>query len=156
MIQKANLGLSPTALPTWPQMDLGVAKGRGPQQLGLYYDLFRLPNNTFLVLIASSISTAIESAMSIAVLRGMIRMHMHEFTPSAKTLFKPIPFIEKLNRLLFEDILGERFALNFVLLDPLRDLATYVSCGFDALLHSPKARPTPESSLRKMICSEPL
>lgn len=142
-IQRANLGLSPTALPTWPQMDLGVAKGRGQQQLGLYYDLFRLPNNTFLVLIAASISTAIESAMSIAVLRGMIRMHMHEFTPSSKALFKPVPFVEKLNRLLFEDILGEKFALNFVLLDPLRDLATYVSCGFDALLHIPQGQTAP-------------
>ena len=142
-IQKANLSLSPIALPLWPQMDLGVAKWRGHLQLGLYYDLFRLPNNTFLVLSAAATNSAIESAVSIAVLRGMIRMQLHEFSPTAKTVFKPIPFLEKLNRLIFEDFLGEKFALNFVLLDPLLDQATYVSCGFDALLHVPQGQTTP-------------
>lgn len=137
-IQKANFNLSPVALPTWPQIDLGISKGRGMQQLGLYYDLFRLPNNTFLVLIASTRSPSIESAFSIAILRGMIRMQLHEFTPSGKALFHSTAFVENLNRLIFEDAWGEKFALNFVLLDPLRDLATYISCGFDALLHVPQ------------------
>lgn len=142
-IQKANLSLSPLALPTWPQMDIGVAKGRGTQQLGLYYDLFRLPNNTFLILIAASLSNSIDSTMSIAVLRGMIRMQMHEFTPSTQTPFKPLSFVNQLNRLLFEDSFDEKFALNLVLLDPLRDLATYVSCGLDALLHIPQGQLSP-------------
>jgi serine/threonine protein kinase len=142
-IQRANLTLSPIALPTWPQMDLGVARGRGGQQLGLYYDLFRLPNNIFLVLIAASPTSSIEASTSIAVLRGMIRMHLHEYNPSSKAVFKPLPFVDRLNRLIFEDILNEKFALNFVLLDPLRDLATYVSCGFDALLHISQGQTTP-------------
>jgi hypothetical protein len=142
-IQKANLNLSPIALPTWPQIDLGITKSRGIQQLGLYYDLFRLPNNIFLVLIASTRSPMVESAISIAILRGMIRMQLAEFTPSGKALFKPAAFIEKLNRLIFEDTSKEEFALNFVLLDPLKDLATYVSCGFDALLHIPQGQAKP-------------
>jgi eukaryotic-like serine/threonine-protein kinase len=142
-IQKVNLNLSPIALPTWPQIELGIAKGRGMQQFGLYYDFFRFPNNTFLVLIASTISPSIEAATSIAVLRGMVRMQLNDFIPSGKALFKSIPFIEKLNRLIFEDPLGEKFALNFVLLDPLKDLATYVSCGFDALLHIPQGQTKP-------------
>ncbi len=142
-IQKANLSLSPILLPTWPQMDLGIAKGRGTQQLGLYYDLFRFPNNTFLILIAANASASVESAIEIAVLRGMIRMSLQEFTPSAKATFKPIAFIEKLNRLVLEDIREEKFALNLVLLDPLRDLATYISCGFDSLLHIPQGQSLP-------------
>lgn len=142
-IQKANLNLSPLAIPTWPQIDIGVTKGRGIQQLGLYYDLFRLPNNTFLILIASTQSPLIESAISIAILRGMIRMHLNEFTPSGKALFKPAVFVEKLNRLIFEDTSEEKFALNVVLLDPLRDLTTYISCGFDALLHVPQGQIKP-------------
>jgi eukaryotic-like serine/threonine-protein kinase len=142
-IQKANLSLSPIILPMWPQIDLGITKGRGVQQLGLYYDLFRLPNNTFLVLIASTKSATIESAISIAVLRGMIRMQLHEFTPSGKALFQPIAFIEKLNRLVFEETSNEKFALNFVLLDPLQDLVAYISCGFNALLHIPQGQTKP-------------
>ncbi|MBS0605031.1 MAG: protein kinase [Verrucomicrobia bacterium] len=142
-LQRANLNLSPLALPTWPQMDLGLAKGRGKQQLGLYYDLFRLPNNTFLAILACTPFAAIESAISIAVLRGMIRMHLNDFAPSARGLFKPIPFVEKLNRLICDDIMGDKFAMSFVLLDPLRDLATYVSCGFEDLLHIPQGQTKP-------------
>lgn len=145
-VQRANLDLSPIALPTWPQMELGVAKGRGPQQLGLYYDFFRLPNNTFLILLASPQSSSIESAISIAVLRGMVRMHLQAFTPSTPSTFKLIPFIEALNRLLFEDVLGEKFALNLIMLDPLKDLVTYISCGFGDLLHIPQG----QSTLRKL------
>ncbi len=140
-IQKASLDLSPIALPSWSQVDIGLAKGRGIGQLGLYYDLFRLPNNTFLILIAGIASTSIEAAIPIAVLRGLIRMQMSEFTPSlGKAVFKPTPFIEKLNRIVFDDTLGEKFALNLVLLDPLSDLLTYISCGFDALLHIPQGQ----------------
>jgi serine/threonine protein kinase len=142
-IQKANLSLSPIALPSWPQMDLGIAKGRGIQQLGLYYDLFRLPNNTFLVLIACTTSAAIESAVSIATLRGMIRMQLHEFIASAKGGFQPIAFTGKLNQMTYEDSPGEKFALNFVLLDPLQDLVSYISCGFNSLVHIPQGQTTP-------------
>ncbi len=139
-IQRANLSLSPIALPTWPQIDVGIAKGRGMQQLGLYYDLFRLPNNTFLVLIASTETSSAESAIAIASLRGLIRMQLSEFTPSSKVQFHPVPFVEKLNRLIMDDTLGEKYALNFVLLDPLRDLVSYISCGFNSLLHVPQGQ----------------
>jgi serine/threonine protein kinase len=142
-IQKANLSLSPITLPAWPQIDLGITKGRGIQQLGLYYDLFRLPNNTFLVLIASTQSAAIESAVAIAILRGMIRMQLYEFALSGKAVFKPVAFTEKLNRMIYEDTSGEKFALNFVLLDPLQDLVTYISCGFHALVHIPQGQTQP-------------
>jgi serine/threonine protein kinase len=134
-ILKANLNLSPLILPTWPQMDLGIAKGRGKQQLGLYYDLFRLPNNTYLIILACTASASLESAIAIAVLRGMVRMSLSEFTLSTKVAFKPISFIEKLNSLICEDIMEDKFAISLVLLDPLRDLVTYISCGLDDLLH---------------------
>ncbi|MBI2811217.1 MAG: protein kinase [Candidatus Melainabacteria bacterium] len=142
-IQKANLDLSPLALPNWPQIEVGVSKGRGRGQLGLYYDFFRLPNNTFLILIASATSHRIRSAVSIAVLRGMIKMLLSDYITNPKSVFKPIPFVEKLNRLAFEDIIGEKFAINFVLLDPLRDQATYVSCGLGDLLHLPQGQNIP-------------
>ena len=139
-IQKINLSLSPIALPTWPQLDLGVAKGRGLQQLGLYYDLFRLPNNTFLILIASTKTSSIEAATTIGILRGMIRMRLNDFSSSDKSAFHLIAFVEKLNRLIFEDLIEEKFALNLVWLDPLKDLVNYISCGFDALLHIPQGQ----------------
>lgn len=144
-IHKANLNLSPSVLPSWPQMDIGVAKGRGTSQLGLYFDLWRLPNNKFLILLASGKEPSIASASAIAVLRGMIRMQLDDFLTSSKTQFRPTPFIEKLNRLLVEDPIAEQFALGLLLLDPMQDVVTYISCGYGPLLHIPqgqtKARP---------------
>lgn len=151
-VQKANLNLSPLALPSWPQIEIGIAKGRGNQQLGLYYDLFRFPSNTFLALLASTTTANVESAIAIGVLRGMIKMLLSEYTPEAKGVFKPIPFVEKLNRLLCEDTLQEKFAISLVLLDPLRDLVDFVSCGFDDLLHIPQG----QTSVRKLTCQNEL
>jgi serine/threonine protein kinase len=142
-IQKANLTLSPLTLPTWPQLDLGIAKGRGIQQLGHYYDLFRFPSNTFLLILASTTSEAVESAISIGVLRGMIRMHLSAFTLGHKEIFHALSFVEKLNSLICEDDLKETFAMSLVLLDPLKDSVTYVSCGFPDLLHIPQGHTQP-------------
>ncbi len=142
-IQKASLDLSPLVLPTWPQIELGLAKGRGQQQLGLYYDLFRLPNNTFLILLAASANPSIESAFTISSLRGNIKMAVHDISSSTKDTFKPIPFVEKLNSILCEDASKNPIALCLALLDPMSDLVTYISCGFDDLLHIPEEHQEP-------------
>ncbi len=139
-VLKANLDLSPLVLPLWPQMDLGIARGRGLQQLGLYYDLFRFPNNTFLVVLASLANPAIESAVAVGVLRGMIKMSLNDQIHSAKSPFKLIPFVEKLNALLCEDSMGNKFAVSLLLLDPIADTATYLSCGFGDLIHIPEGQ----------------
>lgn len=138
-VLKANLDLSPLALPAWPQMDLGMAKGRGMQQLGLYYDLFRFPNNTFLVVLASLANPAIESAVAIGVLRGMIKMSLNNQIHSSQSSFKLTPFVEKLNAIICEDARA-KFAVSLLLLDPIGDTATYIACGLGDLLHIPEGQ----------------
>ncbi len=73
----------------------------------------------------------------------MVRMHLGDFTPSTRSAFRPIPFVEKLNRLLHDDPLGEKFAFSLLLLDPLKDLATLLSCGLGDLLHVPQGHTEP-------------
>lgn len=151
-LQKASFNLSPAVLPNWPQMELGLAKVRSKDSLGIYYDLFRLPNNTFLALIASTVSSGMESSIAIAMLRGMIRMYMHPFSAPGKALFNPLLFVQTLNQLLAQDPMKEPFALNVLLLDPFKDLATYISCGFDDLLHVPQGQNQP----RRLSAPNPL
>ncbi|MES2121648.1 MAG: protein kinase [Chlamydiota bacterium] len=151
-IQKASLNLSPATTPSWPQMDIGIAKGRGSAQLGLYYDLWRLPNNKFLILLASTPEPSLASASAIAVLRGMVRVQVDDFLNSTKNPFRPTPFVEKLNRILVEDPLAEKFALGLLLLDPLQDVVTYISCGFGPLLHVPQGQSKP----RPLACNNEL
>lgn len=151
-LQRAIQNFSPTAPPTWPPMDLGVARLRTTNQMGIYTDFFRLPNNTFLILMAASPITTIESAAYIGNLRGMIRMALSDVSSPARAHFKPIAFAEALNTTLCQDILREQFAMNLVFLDPLQDLVTYLSCGLDALLHLPQEA----SKTRKLATSNPM
>lgn len=142
-IQRANLNLSPIELPPWPQIDIGIAKGRGKDQMGLYYDLFRFPDNTYLILLSSTTNPSVESAISIANFRGITKALLSEYTLAAKGIFKPIAFVEKLNNLICQDPLSEKFAMSFILLDPLQDIVSYVNCGFGNLLHIPQGQAKP-------------
>ncbi len=137
-LHRAIQSFSPIAPPAWPPMDLGIAKLRMTGQMGIYYDFFRLPNNTYLILMAASPVTTVESAAYIGNLRGMIRTALSDPSASARANFKPIAFAESLNATLCQDNTGQSFALNLIFLDPLQDQLTYLSCGFEALLHLPQ------------------
>jgi len=151
VVSKATLSLSPTSPPSWPDIDLGIAKAKVPQA-GLYYDFFHLPNNTFLLLLASSPAPSLEAGIHIAALRGMIRMHLQAVETAGQKTLKLTPFVELLNRLLCEDNLKLQFALSLLLLDPIQDMLSYISCGFNALMHIPQGSNNP----RKLQSINPL
>ena len=111
--------------------------------MGLYYDLFRFPDNTYLILLSSTTNPSVESAISIANFRGITKALLSEYTLAAKGIFKPIAFVEKLNNLICQDPLSEKFAMSFILLDPLQDIVSYVNCGFGNLLHIPQGQAKP-------------
>lgn len=137
-MHKASLSLSPALAPSWPQIDLGISKQRGPGQLGLYYDFFRLPNNAFLILLSATTSSRSSSCVPIAVLKGMVRFYMHTALLNNPLEGDLTTFVTTLNEMLCEDPLGEPVALSCTLLNPLRDTVTYLSCGFPDLLHLPQ------------------
>lgn len=151
-LQRAIQNFSPTSPPAWPPMDLGISKLRTTNQMGIYTDFFRLPNNTYLILMAASPIATIESAAYIGNLRGMIRMVLGNASTAERANFKPMAFAESLNAVACQDQAGQHYAMNLVFLDPLQDLATYLSCGFDALLHLPQGT----SKARKLTASNPL
>ena len=151
-IQKAHALLSPAAPPSWPQIDSGIAKPAAGNPLGLYYDFFRFSDNTFLLFIAVTETSTVESSLSIATLRGMIRMRLQERNASQSFPFKLIPFIHQLNESLCEDPLRPSFAFGCVLLDPLNDLVTYLSCSLSPLIHIPQG----ETKSRALLSSNDL
>jgi hypothetical protein len=141
--QKAQSSLSPALLPDWPVMEIGMAKYKGPAQLGWYCDFFKLPNNTYAILVAESLSSNLDGVVFIGVLRGMIRTLMHDKSPMTTKAFNTLNFIRTLNRMVAEDSLGQRFSLSFVLLDPLNDQLTFLSCGLGSLFHIPQGGTMP-------------
>jgi serine phosphatase RsbU (regulator of sigma subunit) len=134
-MQKASLALSPSQAPSWPQIDLGIAKQRG--QLGLYYDLFHLPDNTFLILLATTSTSKASSCVPVATLKGMIRFYIHN-----KTSINLTAFVTDLNEMLCENPLTEPVALSLTLLNPLKETVSYLSCGFPDLIHLPQGATT--------------
>lgn len=150
-IQKTHLHLSPITPPHWPQMDIGIAKAPvlTPDQLGLYYDFFRLADHRFFILMATATHPSLEAAIHIAILNGMIRAEIQPFITTTSTPFLPFSFLNQLNLLLHHDLNQTPIAIGCILLDPFNDLLTYISCGLPPLLHLPEGETKP-----RMLVSE--
>ncbi|MBI3237192.1 MAG: protein kinase [Chlamydiales bacterium] len=137
LLQAVN-SLSPFRTPIWQVMEIGLAKIRSGHPIGIYTDFFRPSQNTYLILIAATSLTTLESIAPIANIRGMIRMMMDFGLQKKESSFSPLLFVQELNRVLCADFFQQPCALQLVLLDPLQDLMTYLSCGFDGIFHLPQ------------------
>ncbi len=147
---RSTQNLSPALPPTWDQIDLKVAKLRSSSQLGLYYDFFRFPNNTYLAIIAASTNPEIDSAVHVGMLWGIVHTLLNENSAMGASYFKPETFLTALNVQLSGD-LKEQFALSFIFLNPLSSQLTYFSSGMPPLIHIPEGGNT----LRKLSSENP-
>ncbi len=134
--QRASLTLSPSALPTWPALDMGLSKYQSPDYRGVYFDLFKFTDFYFFV-IAQPLQDGIEAPIKIGNFRGMIR------ALTAKENFSFPTLIAELNRLIENDSLVQKFATNFLVLSLPNDELTYLSCGLGSLLHVTAGSHTP-------------
>lgn len=135
-LQTTAQNFSPVSPPAWGPVDIGIAKWKTGTALGLYYDFIRWTNNTYLILMAASSASSFDSLAYIGYFRGLLQMAL-KFCP----ITGPDPLkklAENLNDLLCQDPLRHSFALSLLQLDPLQDQLTYLSCGFNALLHLPQ------------------
>lgn len=145
-LQRAGQNLSPLTPPDWPLFEIGVAKLKSPGQLGLYYDFFKFPNNTYLILIAECLSTGIDAPVFLGAFRGMIHTLLYH-TPN----FHPVAFFETLNHLLYEDTWKQSFKVNLLHLNPLKDQLSYASSGLGGLFYVPAGT----HQTRKLISDNP-
>jgi serine/threonine protein kinase len=147
-LEKAASSLSPVTAPKWRELEIGIAKSRSSQQTGLYTDFFRLPNNTFLILMAASSIPTLDHTVYVGSLRGMIRALLSD----ASKPFKAITFVDELNHLLTHDTLAQTFGLNLLHLDPGNEQLSYLSCGLNGLWHLAEGSDTP----RPLTCNNAL
>lgn len=131
-LERANQSLSFARLPEWPTVDLGFAKARGGDQLGLYSDFFTLPDGRYLIVLAPAYTSPIEALVGAAHARGLLRTLLRAQTP-----FEPHAFTQQVNGILANDTLKMPLAFLLLLLDPTQDTLTYLSAGCDSLLHIP-------------------
>ena len=130
-IQRTSLSLSPSLLPSWPQIELGLSKYKAPGQVGAYFDFFKFSNNSFGIFIAETTETTIDNSIFIGIFRGMIRTLLSE---KKETLVRPSMIANSLNRLLKDDPIARYFGLTFLMLNPFNDELFFIACGLGGLI----------------------
>lgn len=152
-IQLTSLSLSPSILPSWPQIELGIAKYKAPGQVGAYFDFFRFSNNSFGIFIAETTETTIDSSIFIGIFRGMIRTLLAE---KKDTLSRPSNIAASLNRLLREDPIARQFGLAFLMLNPFNDELFFIACGLGGLIRASQGSEHPKklSNLNPLLGKE--
>jgi serine/threonine protein kinase len=134
LLQRGEQSLSTFERPLWPQFDIGIAKERTPDQIGLYVDFFKFANNTEAIIIAHTSSNKITSSIHIAILRGMIKSLIHPYH-STNLAFDPPEFAATLNDLVCHDKMADTFHLTILKLIPFNDTLSLVTCGPSAPLY---------------------
>lgn len=137
-LQRTVQSLSPSATPSWPGVEIGVAKYRALGQVGSYYDFFRFADS-YALLSAECDTPGIESSIYIGVLRGYVR-----------ALVDPDPrWLNKLRQKIREELPSIRFTFSYLLLRPRNDQLAYYSCGGSSLLHISQGSETARKLLRQ-------
>ncbi len=133
----------PPHLPTYLDLEIGVAKAPGSLMLGVFYDFYRLPNGDEVVLIAESESKEIDATVYTAYLKGMVRMSLHEEKATMRP-FDLVAFVTNLNDKLCDDEVPATFRFNALHLNPREEALTFISCGFHSVWHKPNGGSNPK------------
>ncbi len=135
LIDHTRSVLIPSRGPGWPQIDVGIAVHEGISLTGLYLDFFHFSNNRYALLLAEPLETGVASLVQASIFRGMSRM-------SLKKDFIPMKAIQALNETLCQDPINPHFTFALLLLDPEKELLTYISSGETPLWHLPEGSQT--------------
>ena len=141
VLQKTGQNLSPYSPPDWPPIEIGISRSKGGN-LSLYYDFFKFPDNTLLILMAEGSQNGVDAPVFLSFLRGIIHTQLYH-SPAP---FDLVRFLQNLNQILVEDTWKQQFAISLLHLNPLEDELHYTSCGLGSLLHAPEG----SQSIRKL------
>ena len=145
ILQRSEQSLSSIEKPKWNRFDIGFAKDRSPEQLGLYLDFFKFANNTSAIIIAHTQSASLAALAHISSLRGMIKTLVAPYLTEEKPFDLPT-FTSTLNALVCQDKMKETFHLNILKLVAYNDTLDYVSCGQSGpLFHVPTGHNAPRT-----------
>lgn len=137
IFQKASYALSPFPSPSWPPIDIGIAKIKSSQCFGLYYDVFVLPNECYFIFIADPFEQTLNSLFSTANLRGVVRTLIKNTDISVKSNFEPISFAQSLQKQMADDPFIINFTFSYLYLDHLRAEIHFFNAGLSNLIRVP-------------------
>ncbi len=125
-----------TPIPTWPEIDIGLAKPKAIHLFGIYYDFFKLPDNSYVIILAESPYSQLASIISLSVLKGLLRARIHDFyTKKRPEPFTSSLFAFELNQLFCHESFGQKKAITILHLSPLMNQFSFISSGFESIWH---------------------
>jgi eukaryotic-like serine/threonine-protein kinase len=132
-IQEAAQSLSPLDPPQWPQVELGMAKFKNMSQMGLYYDFFHFPDDTYGIFLSLTSSSEVDGAVYSGVLCGQVRAYLE----GRKEAPSPSDLVTTLSSLHSKSAIEQQFALHFLILDPIHDRLKFCTAGLGSIFHVP-------------------
>ena len=137
ILSQEHKKLLPISLPEWQELEIGMAKSKGMYSFGAYYDFFRMPDGSMVVLLAESAKSAVSSITSLATFRAILRTKMLEYTRpgSGERSFVSSKFASELNSIFFHEPHETDEAICLIHLSPLMNEFSFISSGLETLWH---------------------
>lgn len=117
------------------QIEIGIAKYKLATQFSLYSDLLKLPNGSFLFLLAESTISSPESLAYAANIRGLIRSQIYVQSQDIKQSWDLVKMAQVLNEMLTEDPAQLKYGLSALLLNPMNEQLYFFNAGMNHLIH---------------------
>lgn len=134
-LNQTQIKLLPVTLPQVPELDIGLCRPDGILLFGLYYDFFKFPNGTHLLLLAESKENSAEAMVYVSALRGMIRTLIASKQENLTGAFSLLDFVQELNQLVARDPLAQTFGLSALFINLPENLFSFIACGETPFWH---------------------
>lgn len=135
-LRQADQMLSPTKLPEWDNIEIGVAAHKTTNAYGIFHEFFNREDGSFGIVLGESSAKGAEGIICMAMTRGMLRA----FRPLG---FKPLELATMLNTIIIQDGMEHILALSYLILSPKDNKLNYISCGYGNLWRIPSDSDTP-------------
>lgn len=106
----------------WTAVEIGLTTHQGLSVLGIYYDFIPLVNGFYGVILTECHASGAESVIFIAMIRGIIQTLINQTT-------NPVELATRLNKVILDQHIEQKFSFNFLLFNPLEDNFRYLCCG---------------------------
>jgi serine/threonine protein kinase len=142
-LEEGHQDLLPSSCPKWRPFDIGYSQSQTTSALGFFYDFIRFADQTYLIVMGELNQNHVHSIAYVGLLKGMIQSLTRSFLLSSDKHFEPILFITALNEMLSYERKDRYFAFHLLHLLPQKNRLSFISCGYDPLVHLPSETTVP-------------
>lgn len=130
-LRQAQMILTQSQAPSWPETEIGIATSKGIGMGGIYSDFFQIQEGLYGMMIAEPKTLkGAEGVVGTAILRGMARA-------LCRLTATPVEMATILNDLVITDNMKQVISLGYLILSSKENTLRYLSCDYGSLLRIP-------------------